>query len=412
MDEYIICGGAPLCGEVVIDGSKNSSLAILIAVLAVDGECNISGLPDISDVKVAFDILSYYGAKIEKTSETSVKISTKDIEYKPIPAHLTVKMRASGYLFGALLAKFGKCEILQSGGCDFGSRPMNLHFSAFSAMGARERDGVISAPNGLHGGGIIFPIKSVGATINAIIAASKACGVTVIKNAACEPHVIDLAYFLNACGAEIRGAGTDTVTVYGKRRLHGANYRVDTDMIEAGTFLISALATYGSITCVNAPTAELDSLLSTLRRTGADIQLRKGAVSASCKKILPTNVITAPYPAFPTDLQPQIAALLGLAKGGSSVKETVFNNRFAYVDEIKRCGFSSSLIGDTLKISGISRYSGAKMRATDLRGGAAALICALNAEGVSTVTNTKLIERGYCNMVKKLQNLGANIKKG
>ncbi len=412
MDRYVTCGGTPLCGEVVIDGSKNSSLAILIATLAVDGECIISNIPNISDVAVALDILSYYGAEIQKISEKTVKINTENIAYKPIPSHLTVKMRASGYLLGALLARFNKCESLQSGGCDFGTRPMNLHYCAFSALGANEKNGAITAKGGLKGGGITFPIKSVGATINAIIASSKANGVTVIKNAAREPHVADLARFLNTCGAEIHGAGTDTVTVYGKNKLHGTRYTVDGDMIEAGTFLIAGLATGGKVSCINAPCAELGSLMCALRRMGADVSVSGNSISAHCKHLLPANIITAPYPAFPTDLQPQISALLGLARGESSVKETIFNNRFAYVDEIKNCGFTSNLVGNTLKIQGVPRYNGAKMKATDLRGGAAALICALNAFEISEITNIQLIERGYCNIITKLQKLGANIKKG
>ena len=412
MGKYIINGGKRLIGEVDIQGSKNSALAILFATLITDGETVLSEIPDISDVRDCIEILRYFGAEIEYFDKTTLKVNTSNLYYRPAPTYLTSKLRASSYLLGALTGKFGKCEFMQSGGCDFGSRPLDMHYQALEKLGASEENGVIEAKNGLKGANITFKSKSVGATINTIITASKSMGVTIINNAAREPHVKDLACFLNNCGAEIMGAGTDTVTVIGKNRLQGCNYRVDTDMIEAGTFLVASLMTGGKIICKNAPSGELIALFNTLKKCGAEIEIKNDGVLATATKILRANIITAPYPLFPTDLQPQIAALLGLAAGKSTITETVFSNRFAYVGELQKTGFNAEIKSDTLHISGTKRYHGAKMRATDLRGGAAMVLATLNSHGQSEISNAELIERGYSDFVEKLTNLGADIKRG
>lgn len=413
MKKYIIRGTNRLWGEIDIQGCKNSALAILIAALTVDGEIIISGLPDISDVHTCLQILEYYGCKTEYLDKTTVQIRTNDVEYRPMPTFLTVKLRASSYLLGALISRFGKCELPKSGGCNFGVRPLNYHIDALKTLGAfeNEENGTISASCGLKGGLIRFPYKTVGGTVNALIASAKASGTTVICNAAKEPHINDLAGFLNSCGAEIYGAGTDIITVKGVNSLNGNSYTVDTDMIEAGTFLIAAMATNGKIRCNSAPVFQLRSVLEVLERIGADIEIGSDNIIVSASALLATDVITEPYPSFPTDLQPQISTLLGIAKGESSVRETVFESRFAYLSEIEKCGMKYKIQGDTLKISGVEHYCCADMTATDLRGGAAAVIAALNANGKSEIDNIALIERGYSSFHTKLASLGADIIK-
>lgn len=411
MGKYIVNGGKRLCGEVNIQGSKNSALPILFATLITDGQTVLSDVPDISDVGACIEILRYFGTEIEYYDKTTLKIDTKNVCYRPCPTTLTTRLRASSYLLGSLTAKFGKCEFEASGGCDFGSRPLNMHYQVLTSLGATEKNGVIEVKNELKGAEIVFKSKSVGATVNAIICAAKSKGTTVIKNAACEPHVNDLACFLNHCGAEIIGAGTSTVSVIGKDRLLGTRYTVCSDMIEAGTFLVASLMTKGKIICKNAPLCQLKSLFVALKDVGAEISIKNGDIIVFADKINPTCVITAPYPDFPTDLQPQISALLGLAKGESVINETVFSNRFAYVSELQKAGFKAQIEASKMKISGINRYTPCKMTATDLRGGAAMVLAALNSDGESEIINSELIERGYSDLVQKLTNLGADIKR-
>ncbi len=414
MGKYIINGGNRLCGDVQIQGSKNSSLAVLIAAITVDGVTVIKNLPAISDVSACLDILRHFGCEITYLDENTVKIDTKSIEYKPLGDELTVKLRASGYLLGALLSRFSKCPLLTSGGCNFGDRPIDLHLKALSELGATVdlEKGELGTRGGIIGNEISFPLKTVGATVNAIIASTKAKGKTVIKNAAKEPHIVELASYLNACGANITGAGSDIVTVIGVDTLKAAEYEIQPDMIEAGTFLLASLATNGEIRCIDAPVDQLRSFFDALKGMGAKIYADKQSVWIKADKIKPTDVVTAPFPDFPTDLQPQIAAILGLADGESEIKETVFKNRFSYATELKKLGLDCAEQGDTLKINGVPRYSGANIKATDLRGGAAAVIAALNANGKTTIENAHLIERGYSNFVSRLTSLGAEIKKG
>ncbi|MBR2474697.1 MAG: UDP-N-acetylglucosamine 1-carboxyvinyltransferase [Clostridia bacterium] len=413
MSKYIIHGANKLSGEITVQGCKNSALAVLFACLTVDGETVISGLPDISDVKVCLEILAYYGCTVKYLDKTTVKIITRDIEYRPYPKHLTVKLRASSYLIGALMSRFGKCVLPESGGCDIGARPLNLHIDAIKALGAEENaeNGKLYARNGLKGSIIRFPSKTVGGTVNAVIAASKADGVTVICNAAREPHISDLCGFLNTCGAQIYGAGDDVITVKGVRSLNGKSYRIDSDMIEAGTFMIAALATKGRVKCVNAPVHQLKATISALEAIGAEVIRTADSVTASADSLSATDIVTAPYPAFPTDLQPQISALLGISKGESHVHETVFENRFLYINELRKCGMDCILDENKLTVKGIKQYNGACLSATDLRGGAAMVIAALNANEKSVIDNVSFIERGYSSFHTKLASLGADIIK-
>lgn len=411
MEKYVIDGGKELFGTVEISGSKNSALAILFSALTVDGECIIENIPNISDVAVAIEILKYYGCDIEYVESNTVKINTSNIAYRPAPKHLTEKMRASSYLLGALLNRFGMCETVKSGGCDFGGRPIDFHIDALKKLGASVSSEAITAKKGLNGAFILFPKKTVGGTINTIIAATKANGITTIKNAACEPHVSNTASFLNKCGAEIYGAGSDTVTVIGKERLYGSRYKVDSDMIEAGTYITASIATSGKIICTNAPINELNAFIRVLENMGCIVTTKQDSISVLANKTASTYIRTAPYPGFPTDFQPQICALLGISKGRSYVTEAIFNKRFAYLEELKKFGITYTLENNTVIIDGIKRYHAASVNATDLRGGAAMIICALNANGKSEILSSSIIERGYPNITEKFTRLGADIKK-
>lgn len=411
MGKYIINGGSRLKGDIYIQGSKNSALAILIATMITDGETVLTNIPDIADVRVCIDILRHYGVSVQYCGKTTVVINTKDIFYNQTNSELNSKMRASSYLLSALLSRFGKSELPESGGCDLGKRPLDLHINALTLLGAVEENGMLTSNKGLKGSIIDFKSKTVGGTVNAIISAAKADGVTIIKNAAREPHIRDLACFLNHCGAEIIGAGSDKITVVGKKSLHGCRYQIDADMIEAGTMLIASLVTGGKIRCNNAPIDELGSFIDFLRRSGAEISYNGSTVTAVLEKLYPTDIITAPYPAFPTDLQPQACVLLGLANGKSSITETVFESRFAYTTELSKAGLLASISNNTLNISGIQCYHSSHMNATDLRGGVAMVLAALNAKGKSIITNTELIERGYSDFTERLSLLGADIKK-
>ncbi len=412
MGKYIINGGKKLYGTVDIQGSKNSAVAILIATLVTDGDTVISNLPDITDVDNCLKILSYYGCAVKRESRVCVKINTDNIRNRTLPCNLIKKIRASNYLIGALLSRFGACELPESGGCNFGSRPVDLHIGAMTALGASVKGGgkFLECRSGLIANNIVFPFKTVGGTVNAIIAAVKARGTTVIENAAREPHIKDLSLFLNSCGAEIYGAGSDRIVIYGKNKLTGSLHTIDYDMIEAGTYMIYGLVTDGKIYCRNAPIGEMQSFFSSLKNYGANITVCNDSVKTEGRHMRGCDVKTAAFPGFPTDLQPLITVLAGISEGHSNITEKIFSNRFGYVRELEKAGLRYNIDGDTLKVSGVTGYSPSIMEATDLRGGAALIGAALNARGRSEILNAEYIQRGYSEIVRKLAGLGADIE--
>ena len=409
MKKYVISGGAPLFGETDIQGSKNSAVAILMSTLATSGISVLTNVPMIEDVTACIKILKALGCEITYESETALRIDTVNAEYTALPEELTKKLRASSYLIGALTARFGRCQLPKSGGCDFGKRPIDQHICALKTLGAQIDKDELSAPNGLKGGRIVFPFKSVGATVNAIIAATACTALTVIENAAKEPHITDLCSYLRKCGADITGAGSDIITVRGRRKLCGCAHRIGSDMIECGTYICAAIASGGRICCTNAPTSELTAFLNVISRMGALVKYSESCICVSSRKLFATDVTTGAYPGFPTDLQPQICTLCGIAYGESKITEAVFDNRLGHLNELKKFGLSCSINRNVAVINGTESYRPSSVTATDLRGGAAEVICALNANGVSVINGVELIERGYSHMPEKLRNLGASI---
>lgn len=415
MEKLIIQGGNRLQGVVNISGAKNAAVAILpAAVLADEGTCKIDNLPEIEDIKCIEDIIEGLGAKIKRTGENSCEISPLSVKSYIVHNEEVRKMRASYYLLGVLLAKFGKAEVLFPGGCAIGVRPIDQHIKGFEAMGAKVNveHGVIKAytEDGLKGANIYLDVVSVGATINIMLAASKAKGVTTIENAAKEPHVVDVANFLNMMGANIKGAGTDVIKITGVEHLKGSDYSVIPDQIEAGTYMIAAIATKGSVTVKNVIPKHLESITAKLVEMGADIEEGEDEVKVSYSR--PTrgaNIKTLPYPGFPTDLQQPMAVLLSVSEGRSMITESIWEARFKYVDELKKMGVNIKVEGKLAVIDGAQKLTGAEVSATDLRAGAAMVIAGLIAEGQTVITNIAHIDRGYENIEKKLKMLGANI---
>lgn len=415
MEKLIIQGGNRLQGVVNISGAKNAAVAILpAAVLADEGTCKIDNLPEIEDIKCIEDIIEGLGAKIKRTGENSCEISPLSVKSYIVHNEEVRKMRASYYLLGVLLAKFGKAEVLFPGGCAIGVRPIDQHIKGFEAMGAKVNveHGVIKAytEDGLKGANIYLDVVSVGATINIMLAASKAKGVTTIENAAKEPHVVDVANFLNMMGANIKGAGTDVIKITGVEHLKGSDYSVIPDQIEAGTYMIAAIATKGSVTVKNVIPKHLEFITAKLVEMGADIEEGEDEVKVSYSR--PTrgaNIKTLPYPGFPTDLQQPMAVLLSVSEGRSMITESIWEARFKYVDELKKMGVNIKVEGKLAVIDGAQKLTGAEVSATDLRAGAAMVIAGLIAEGQTVITNIAHIDRGYENIEKKLKMLGANI---
>ncbi len=414
MDKIIINGGKPLYGNVAISGMKNAALPIVFACILTKSKCVIENIPIISDVAIAIDIIETMGGNIRHIDEKTVEIDTSELKYGAAPDELVSKMRASTYLIGAELGRFGRSSIGLPGGCNFGSRPIDQHVKGFKALGAdviiNEDKIVASTPNGVHSGSIYFDITSVGATINVMMAAVLAPGLTVIENAACEPHVVDLANFFNTCGANISGAGTNVIKIRGVEELHGCTYEIIPDMIEAGTFMTAVAATSGSITIENIIPKHLESITAKLRVMGVVVNEFDDYLEVTAGASLkPTNVQTKPYPGFPTDMHPQFTALLCRASGESALTETVFENRFKYVDELAKMGASIEVDGRIAKIKGGSPLHGASVTSVDLRAGAALIVAGLAAEGTTEVTNIELIRRGYQDIVAKFRSLGADI---
>ncbi len=415
METLRITGGTPLNGDITTNGAKNAALAIIPAALLVDGVCRIENVPDIRDVSIILEMLTFLGARVTKIDNTTIEIDSSLVSTYKAPYDLASRMRASYYLLGALLGRFGRAEVALPGGCNFGERPINLHVKGFRALGA-EVDivggQVIAHAESLTGSGVYLDKVSVGATMNIILAAVLAKGRTVIENAAKEPHVVDLANFLNAMGAKVRGAGTDVIRIDGVEKLSGGTYAVIPDQIEAGTFMIMAAAAGGDVLIKNLIPKHMASLVSKLEEMGVEIEEYDDSIRVRRNSPLkPCDVRTMPYPGFPTDLQPQIVALLTLAEGTSMVTEDVWDNRFQYVGELKRLGAEISVQGRTAIIEGGNPLYGAPVRATDLRAGAALIIAGIAAEGITTINDPIYIDRGYENIEARLNKIGAKIER-
>lgn len=415
LEKYVIQGGTKLSGEVVISGAKNAVVAILPAVILSDEPCIIENIPGISDVTITLQIMSEMGAKIRMINKSSVEIDPRGLRNMPIPYEKAKRMRATTYFLGTLLGRFHSAHVSMPGGCNLGDRPIDQHLKCFAALGATsEIDGgmINLSAEKLIGNQIFFDKNSVGATINGIMAAVKAEGLTVIENAAKEPHVVDLANCLNSMGADIIGAGTDVIKIRGVKSLHGTTYSVIPDQIEAGTFMTAAAATKGDVLIKNVIPKHLEPITNKLIKIGVQVEQFDDAVRViGGDGYVGTSIKTHPHPGFPTDMQPQMSALLTCASGTSMITESIFDNRFRYVDELRRMGANISVEGRVAVIEGVERLKGAPMRATDLRAGAALIIAALSAEGTSEIYDIFHIERGYENMEIKLRSLGANIIK-
>ncbi|MDD6692373.1 MAG: UDP-N-acetylglucosamine 1-carboxyvinyltransferase [Lachnospiraceae bacterium] len=416
MEHYVIKGGTPLSGEVPIAGAKNAALAILAAAIMADEPVTIENVPDVSDIRAIVGAVEEIGAAVSHPDRHTYVINGAGIRNEPVDTEAVRKIRGSYYLIGALLGKYKQATVALPGGCNIGLRPIDQHIKGFRALGATVRvapPGLVEAKaENLVGSHIYMDVVSVGATINIIMAACLAKGNTIIENAAKEPHVVDLANFLNSMGARIRGAGTDVIRIRGVEHLHGTEYSIIPDQIEAGTFMYAAAATRGDVTITNVIPKHLECLTAKLIEAGCEVTESDDSVRVvASKRLTHTNVKTLPYPGFPTDMQPQISVLLGLAKGTSIVTESIFENRFKYVDELTKMGAQMRVEGNTAIIEGVERYTGANLRAPDLRAGAALVIAALSAQGYSEVYDIHYIERGYEDFPEKMRRLGACIAK-
>ena len=415
MEQYAIKGGIPLVGEVEIGGAKNAALAILAGAMMANEPVTIDNIPNVKDINVLIEAMKSVGTKVERLDEHTVRVNGKDINKLVIENDDIKKIRGSYYLLGALLGKYKTASVSLPGGCNIGSRPIDQHLKGFRMLGANVKieHGFIQAKaEKLKGAHIFLDMVSVGATINLMLSSVLAEGTTTIENAAKEPHVVDLANFLNCMGGNIKGAGTDVIRVKGVSGLHKAEYTIIPDQIEAGTFMVAAAATKGDITIKNVIPKHLESISAKLIEVGCQIEESDDEVRVVATKTLnSTQLKTLPYPGFPTDMQPQMAAALGLSNGTSIVTEGIYENRFKYVDELTKMGANIKVEGNTAIIDGVSRYTGASLTAPDLRAGAALVIAALVAEGISFVDDIKYIERGYENFHIKLQGVGAQIEK-
>ncbi len=415
MEKYVINGGNKLHGEVEISGAKNAAVAIIPAALLVDGVCCIENMPQISDTDMLLTILKELGAKVRVVNRSTVEIDCTDVHMGDAPFDLMRKIRASYYLIGAMLGRFGSAKTTMPGGCNFGVRPIDQHIKGMTALGAdvEVKNGFVYAETRdgrLHGTRVYLDKVSVGATMNIIIAAALAQGRTIIENAAREPHIVDLANFLNSMGADIRGAGTDTVKINGVDKLHGGSYAIIPDQIEAGTYMVAAAATGGEVLIKNVIPRHLECISAKLRETGTIVQEYGDAVYVKgASNLRRTNVKTLPYPGFPTDMQPPMCVLLALAEGTSVMTEGVYDDRFKYVNELRKMGAEITVDGRVAVIEGGRPLSGAPVHACDLRAGAAMVTAGLCANGTTVVEDIHFIERGYENFVSKLRALGAEI---
>ena len=415
MEQYIIKGGNPLVGEVEIGGAKNAALAILAAAIMTDETVQIDNLPDVNDVNVMLEAIEGIGAMVQRIDRHTVKINGSTIGDFNIEYDYIKKIRASYYLLGALLGKYKRAEVALPGGCNIGSRPIDQHLKGFRALGADvdiEHGKIVAEAEKLRGTHLYFDVVTVGATINVMMAAAMSEGLTIMENVAKEPHVVDVANFLNSMGANIRGAGTDVIKIRGVRSLHKTEYSIIPDQIEAGTFMFAAAATKGDITVRDVIPKHLESLSAKLLEIGCQVIEGDDSVRViGSEELKSTNVKTLPYPGFPTDMQPQMAVVLALANGSSMVTESIFENRFKYVDELNRMGSKIKVEGNTAYIEGVSGFTGAQLAAPDLRAGAALVLAALAAEGISEIEDIEYIQRGYEDFEGKLRSLGALIER-
>lgn len=415
MEQYIIKGGNPLVGDVTISGAKNAALGILAASIMTDDDVLIDNLPDVRDINVMLEAIQEIGARVDRIDRHTVKINGSGIKEVSVDDEYIRRIRASYYFIGALLGKYKSAQVPLPGGCNIGSRPIDQHIKGFRALGADvqiECGAVIAHAIDLVASHIYLDVVSVGATINIMMAAAMAEGQTILENAAKEPHIVDVANFLNSMGANIKGAGTDTIRIRGVGKLHGTEYSIIPDQIEAGTFMFAAAATGGDVTVRNVIPKHLEATTAKLEEIGCEVEEFDDAVRVRAPhKLNRTHVKTLPYPGYPTDMQPQIAVTLALAEGTSIVTESIFENRFKYADELSRMGANIKVEGNSAIIDGVKKLTGARVSAPDLRAGAALVIAGLAAEGVTVVDDIVYIQRGYENFEEKLRSLGAEIER-
>ena len=415
MEQYIIKGGNPLVGEVEIGGAKNAALAILAAAIMTDETVRIDNLPDVRDINVLLEAIEMIGATVDRVDRHTVRINGSTIGDVSVDYEYIKKIRASYYLLGALLGKYKQAEVPLPGGCNIGSRPIDQHLKGFRALGASVdilHGAIVARASSLEGSHIFLDMVSVGATINIMMAASMARGRTIIENAAREPHVVDVANFLNSMGANIKGAGTDVIRIRGVEQLHATDYSIVPDMIEAGTYMTAAAATKGDILIKNVIPKHLEATTAKLVEIGCQIEEFDDAVRViASRRLRRTHVKTLPYPGFPTDMQPQMAVVLTMSEGTSIVTESIFENRFKYADELARMGADIKVEGNSAIIDGVERLTGARVSAPDLRAGAALVIAGLAADGITMVDDIVYVQRGYEDFEGKLSSLGANIQR-
>lgn len=415
MEQYIIKGGSPLVGEVEIGGAKNAALGILAAAIMTDETVVIENMPDVNDTNVMLEAIAGIGASVQRVDRHTVKINGSTIGDLNIEYDYIKKIRASYYLLGALLGKYRRAEVALPGGCNIGSRPIDQHLKGFRALGADvdiEHGKIVAEAEHLRGTHLYFDVVTVGATINVMMAAALADGITIMENVAKEPHVVDVANFLNSMGANIRGAGTDVIKIRGVKSLHKTEYSIIPDQIEAGTFMFAAAATRGDVTVKNVIPKHLDATISKLIDIGCEVQESDDAVRVVANgRLRCTQVKTLPYPGYPTDMQPQIGVTLALAKGTSTITESIFENRFKYLDELARMGANIKIEGNSATIEGVEKLSGARISAPDLRAGAALCIAGLATDGITIIDDIKYIQRGYERFEEKLQSLGGVIER-
>lgn len=415
MEQYIIKGGSPLVGEVEIGGAKNAALAILAAAIMTDETVLIDNLPDVNDINVMLEAIAGIGAMVQRIDRHTVKINGSTIGNFNIEYDYIKKIRASYYLLGAMLGKYRRAEVALPGGCNIGSRPIDQHLKGFRALGADvdiEHGKIVADAEVLRGTHLYFDVVTVGATINVMMAAAMADGLTIMENVAKEPHVVDVANFLNSMGANIKGAGTDVIKIRGVKSLHKSEYSIIPDQIEAGTFMFAAAATKGDVTVLNVIPKHLDATISKLVDIGCEVEEFDDAVRVVAKgRLRSTQVKTLPYPGYPTDMQPQIGVTLALAKGTSTITESIFENRFKYLDELARMGAVIKVEGNSATIEGVEAFSGARISAPDLRAGAALCIAGLATDGITIIDDIVYIQRGYERFEDKLRGLGGIIEK-
>lgn len=414
-DHYIINGGRPLAGEVIIGGAKNAALAIIAASVMTDETVTIENIPDVRDTNVMMEAMEGIGVKIKRLDRHTIEVNGSQVENVNIDTDNIRKIRASYYLLGALLGKYRHAEVPLPGGCDIGSRPIDQHVKGFKALGARvsiERGIMKATADRLNAAHIYMDVVTVGATINVMLSAVMAEGKTIIENAAKEPHVVDVANFLNSMGANVKGAGTDVIRIRGVNKLHACTYSVIPDQIEAGTFMYAAAITGGDIIVKNVIPKHLESVSAKLEEIGCHVEEFDDAVRVTCSgRLEPTHIKTLPYPGYPTDMQPQAGVALALAQGVSTITESIFENRFRYVDELTRMGAHIRVEGNTAIIDGVESFSGAHISAPDLRAGAALALAALAADGTTVMDDIRFIERGYEDFDQKIRDLGGDIIK-